>query len=247
MKILKNWQIFLGVLLVCISALVYYIHYLIFHDLHHIMLYLIGDIAFVFLEVLMVTLIIHRLLLIREKQSLLKKLNMVIGAFFSEVGSSLLKILIPFDRTAGKCSSLLAIPKDVSSQVFDNVRRELATYEASIDPKAGNPEALKTFLADKRQFVLGLLENSNLLEHESFTNMLWAVFHLTEELSYRSGFAELPHTDCDHLAGDIKRAYRLLILEWLSYMKHLKADYPYLFSLALRLNPFDRNSSVVIR
>lgn len=57
---------------------------LFFRDPHHIFLYLIGDIAFVFIEVLLVTLIIHQLLSRREKQAMLKKLNMVIGAFFSE-------------------------------------------------------------------------------------------------------------------------------------------------------------------
>jgi hypothetical protein len=30
-------------------------------------------------------------------------------------------------------------------------------------------------------------------------------------------------------------------------MKHLKADYPYLFSLAVRTNPFDANASVEVK
>jgi len=62
-----------------------------FRDSHHIILYLIGDIAFLPIQVLLVTLIIDRLLSAREKQAMLKKMNMVIGAFFSEVGSQLLK------------------------------------------------------------------------------------------------------------------------------------------------------------
>ena len=49
------------------------------------------------------------------------------------------------------------------------------------------------------------------------------------------------------MAGDIKRAYTLLVFEWLSYMKHLKNNYPYLFSLAMRLNPFDENATVEIK
>ena len=60
-----------------------------FRDTHHIFIYLIGDIAFVFLEVLLVTLILHQLLRYREKKAMLNKLNMVIGAFFSEVGGEL--------------------------------------------------------------------------------------------------------------------------------------------------------------
>jgi hypothetical protein len=30
-------------------------------------------------------------------------------------------------------------------------------------------------------------------------------------------------------------------------MKHLKANYPYLFSLAVRTNPFDTNASVEVK
>jgi len=79
-----NWQATLGLALIALSATVYLIHYLIFRDAHHIFIYMIGDIAFVFVEVLMVTVIIHQLLSLREKRAILEKLNMVIGAFFSE-------------------------------------------------------------------------------------------------------------------------------------------------------------------
>ncbi len=74
-----NWQISLGLILIIISAIVYLFHYAIFRDSHHIFIYLIGDIAFVFIEVLMVTLVIHSLLNIREKRERLEKLNMLIG------------------------------------------------------------------------------------------------------------------------------------------------------------------------
>ena len=58
-------------------------------------------------------------------------------------------------------------------------------------------------------------------------------------LSYEHDFKDLPETDYQHLSGDIKRAYILLISQWLNYMQHLQEDYPYLFSLAIRTNPFD--------
>ena len=85
-------RIVFGVLLILLSVFFYAIHYVIFRDAHHIFLYLIGDIAFVFIEVLMVTLIIHHLLNEWEKKSHLKKLNMVIEVFFSEFGKHLLFI-----------------------------------------------------------------------------------------------------------------------------------------------------------
>jgi hypothetical protein len=84
------------------------------------------------------------------------------------------------------------------------------------------------------------------LEHESFTELLWAVFHLAEELSHRSMIKDLPDTDYVHLNGDIKRVYQLLVREWLSHMEHLKQVYPYLFSLAVRTNPFDPEASAEV-
>ena len=86
---------------------------------------------------------------------------------------------------------------------------------------------------EKRGFLLRLLENPNLLAHEAFTELLLAVTHVAEELDYRERLGTLPRSDCAHLSGDIRRAYGLLIREWLRYMEHLKANYPYLFSLAI--------------
>ena len=92
-----------------------------------------------------------------------------------------------------------------------------------------------------------MLENPNLLEHETFTDLLRAVFHLDEELRSRKNVNKLSVKDSDHISGDIKRAYNLLVNEWLDYMYHLKNNYPYLFSLAIRLNPFDEKASPEIK
>lgn len=234
-----NWQIVLGLSLVALSALIYLIHYAIFRDAHHIFIYMVGDIAFVPIEVLMVTLIIHRLLTEREKRSMLKKLNMVIGAFFSEVGTHLLKSLYDFDAHAETIRKDLIVRNKWNKKDYSRILKHLAGYDYNIDSGRSDLVTLKSFLIEKRNFLLGLLENPNLLEHESFSELLWAVFHLTEELASRKDFKDLPKTDLDHLSGDIKRAYVLLISQWLHYMQHLQADYPYLFSLATRTNPFD--------
>jgi hypothetical protein len=102
-------------------------------------------------------------------------------------------------------------------------------------------------LVGKREFLLRLLENQNLLEHDSFTELLMAVFHLTEELESRADLVQLTETDQKHLANDMRRAYSLLISEWLDYMKHLKENYPYLFSFAMRTNPFDPDATPEIK
>ena len=242
-----NWQIVFGLSLIFLSAVLYFAHYTIFRDAHHIFIYLIGDIAFVPIEVLLVTLIIHRLLSVREKRNRLKKLNMVIGAFFSEVGTRLLRTFSDFDPNAGTMKSNLVMVSNWSDKDFSLMSKRLQGYDYTIDSKKGDLEELKKFLTGKREFLLGLLENPNLMEHESFTDLLWAVFHLIEELDFRENVNRLSRGDYGHLSNDIKRAYRLLVYEWLVYMKHLKDNYPYLFSLAIRTNPFDPNASVEVR
>lgn len=246
-KRLVNWQVLFGFSLVTLSTLVYIFHYFLFQDAHHIFIYLIGDIAFVFFDVLLVTLILDRVLNYSEKRSILKKLNMVIGAFFSEVGLELLKSFSTFYPESFQINEKLVINKDWTERDFSQIRKYLKKHNYDIHLNKGNLMVLKGFLIEKRSFLLSLLENPNLLEHESFTNLLWAVFHLMEELGHRPEFKNLPETDYQHLAGDLKRAYYLLIQEWLSYMHHLKRDYPYLFSLAMRTNPFDKRASVIVK
>ncbi len=247
MKKFIDWQIIFGICLVILSAAVYFIHFLIFRDVHHIFIYLIGDIAFVFIEVLMVVLILERVLHYREKYALLNKLNMVIGAFYSEAGRELMFMLAKFDPTCLNIRDRMLITKNWSKRNFYKTRCFLTDYSCNIDLSKGDIVKLGEFLGEKRYFLLNLLENPNLLEHESFTNLLWAVFHLTEELSFRDDLNKLQPSDREHIENDIKRVYKLLVIEWLAYMKHLKRDYPYLFSLAMRTNPFDENASVEVK
>jgi len=113
--------------------------------------------------------------------------------------------------------------------------------------QSGDLQALKNFITNERVFMLNLLNNPNLLEHDKFTDLLWAVFHLMEELAFRKEITKLSEKDYNHISGDMKRAYTLLIYEWLEYMRHLKNNYPYLFSLSMRMNPFDSNASPEIK
>ncbi|MBN1871512.1 MAG: hypothetical protein JW800_02970 [Candidatus Omnitrophica bacterium] len=238
-----NWQIYLAVFLILLSVILYLLHFYIFRDSHHIFIYLLGDIAFVPIEVLLVTIIIHQLLNLRERRAMLEKLNMVIGAFFSEVGTYLLKFISDFDPHVEEIKQKLIIKKDWTDKDFRSVRRELRDFAYKVDSKEMDLASLKNFLSSKRGFLLRLLENPNLLEHEYFTDLLWAVFHATEELIHRKDVGNLPDTDYEHLSGDVKRMYRALVLEWVDYMLHLRNNYPYLFSLSLRTNPFDEKAT----
>jgi hypothetical protein len=244
---LTSWQVRLGIALVALSVVGYLVHFAVFRDAHHIFLYLIGDVAFVFLEVLMVTLIIHELLNRHEKQKRMEKLNMVIGAFFSELGSSLLRYFTDWDSGLGVRREQLKVTALWTEEQFDRVEAEMKHHVYSVQPGSMQLEELRSFVATKLEFLLRLMENPSLLEHEKFTHLLMATFHLAEELVARRQPGDLPETDVRHLAGDIDRVYGQLARFWLEYMKYLKGNYPYLFSLAVRMNPFDECASPTIK
>jgi len=246
MKRHLNWQLLLGLALLALSAVVYVIHYLIFRDVHHIFIYLIGDIGFVFIEVLLVTLILHEVLALREKRAILQKLNMVIGAFFSEVGSELLRTFSSLDPHADQIRDGLILTTETSDQDFSVLSERLAGYDYQVTADGAALKKLGTFLVGKRSFLLRLLENPNLLEHDRFTDLLWAVTHLDEELEARTSFVGLPDKDLEHLAVDIQRMYDHLASEWMDYVQHLKSKYPFLFSLVLRTHPFQEQQSPII-
>jgi hypothetical protein len=238
-----NWQILMIVSLLAVSGLVYCLQIVVFRNPHDTFFYLFQDLAFVPLQVLLVTLVLNKLLADRERSVMLKKLNMAIGLFFSEVGVSLLKNFTEFDARFSTIEECFNVRGDLAGDDFETMVRRISAYECKIVGRGADFSELKAFLREKRGFLLTLLENPNLLEHESFTELLWAVFHLTEELASRENPQALAEKDADHIAGDIKRAYVLLMAAWLAYMKHLRDEYPYLFSFAMRTNPFNPAAS----
>jgi voltage-gated potassium channel len=182
----------------------------------------------------------------REGKVRVQKLNMVIGVFFSEIGIRLLSRFYEVDPHLEFIKESLLVRQGWTDRDFQELKSRLQTYRYEVDAQKMPLEDLRKILQQKGSFLLRLWENPNLLEHESFTEVLRAVFHLREELLSRGDLTDLPETDRAHLAGDVKRAYALLANQWVDYMKHLKAYYPYLFSLAMRTNPFDPAASAVV-
>jgi len=243
----RHWEIKFGLFLMSVSAAVYGVHYVMFQSGRDILSNFLLFSAFVPVDVLLVVLIVHRLLAIHEKQAILTKLNMAIGVFYSEMGGGLLRRFRSFDLDSAALTRDLVENNDWTPQRFAVLIKKYSGHDMAVDCRQGDLAGLREFVLDKRAFLLGLLANPNLLEHDSFTDVLWAVFHLTEELGYRADMGGLPQSDCEHLAGDIKRAYGRLIVGWLMYLLHLKNNYPYLLSLAVRTNPFDPDSDPVVR
>jgi len=243
-----SWRIWLAILLIIISFVLFLIiweTYTIRRD-DEVFLFF-ETLAFLPIEVLLVTIVIDGLLKSKDRQTRLEKMSMVIETFFSETGIELIRQFLRFDKEAGKIRQDLNVAQEWTDGQYRNAKKSLDRYDFGISYDSGDISQLRDFTMQKRQFLLTLLANPNLLEHESFTELLRATFHLIEELVERKDLKSLSAADKIHLAGDMKRAYALLIGEWLDYMLHLKHNYPYLYSLAVRTNPFNPDASAEIR
>jgi hypothetical protein len=243
----SSWLLPVSLVFIALSLVTYAIHYLIFRDARSIFFYLIMDIGFLFLNVLLVIVFIERLLARREKRAMLEKLNMVIGAFFSEVGLELLRRLAPCVAHAEDLRARCGIRPAWKHADFVKAEGAAADFAYDMNLPPAVLREVRTFLGKERDFMVRLLENPSLLEHDRFTDLLRAVFHLAEELEFRKGDLEgLPRADVSHLESDARRAYSQVTVAWLVYAEHLKENYPFLFSLAARVNPLSEHPSVTI-
>lgn len=188
-------------------------------------------------------------LLLEKRNDRLRKerLSMVVSLFYSEIGTRLIRLISSADPDLEDLRNDVMIDQGWSDSHFRQVCEHLQHHEYKVDRNRLRLEEVRDFLSEKSGLLLRFLENPNLIEHESFTDLLRAVFHLKEELLHREDLSSLPESDRQHLAFDAKRAYPLLVMQWISHMEYLKESFPYLFSLASRTNPFVENPSVIVR
>ncbi len=186
------------------------------------------------------------MLLKREVAERLKKQNIVLGIFFSEMGYRLLQFFSCCDIDREELADMMNIDVGWSEKELLAMVKTFKRTGLKVDMPKVDLAGLNRFLHKQRTFMLRLLENPVLVEHEGFTELLLAVAHMGEELGSRESLTSLPASDLKHLAGDLNRGYHLLVKEWLAYLVHLKRNYPYLYSLAARKNPFNPGASAIV-
>ncbi|HJK57773.1 MAG TPA: hypothetical protein O0X46_03250, partial [Methanocorpusculum sp.] len=106
-----TWEQRLIVALICASAVIYAIKFLVFGDNgeSNTLSYIFNSLGFLTINMLIVTLIINRLLAMRAKQEQQEKMKMVVGLFFSEMGARLLRLIIVSDPDAEAVRNILTV------------------------------------------------------------------------------------------------------------------------------------------
>lgn len=224
-----NFYIVISIILVTISAVMFFIHYLAFGQAENTAYYSLMSLCFIPINCLAVTIIFERLIDYKEKNERINKLNMLVGIFFSEIGSDLMHTLINADESAKN-----------SITEFDDLKKiedKLLIHNYSINIEKIDLINLKRILIENNDLLINLISNENLLQHEIFTDLLMSVIHLRDEILFieRNGYSEI---DTYHLTTDIERVYKSLNIQWINYLKYLKNFYPFLYSNAIRVNPF---------
>ncbi len=232
-------------LLLSISVFLYLLQYLLFHNPSDTGFYFLQDLAFVPISVLLVTLGLNTVMVYRQRQLMLEKVSIVINEFFAEAGMELISVLRSHIINLDTLAPRLQPKASWNNQDFSDAIVFLGQTPARVRVNIDRLSELAKLLVSKKDQLLRLFENANLMEHDRFTDMLWAVYHVHDELRSRPSFDQLPPSDLNHLSGDVQRAVQLLLVEWIEAMRQLRTRYPYLYSLAIRKCPLGESSVIV--
>ena len=246
-----SWKMKFSILMVILIIIIYGSNYLVLGDAEHIISYIWTHLGFIPVDILIVAFLLDEIIERKEKEAMLEKLDMLMSTFFSEVGNDLISQLSSVNKYKTDTENLKEI-KNWSQDDYENKLNELKNstvdFSADLAPEQREEflENLRTLLAGKREFIINLINNPNLLEKEEFTGLINAILHLDEELEHRTDLALVNDSDFGHLNGDMQRVYAKLVYEWVYYLKYLDKHYPYMIALIIRTNPFDKDASVYV-
>ena len=247
-----SWKVKFSIVMILLIIIIYGSNYLVLGDGEHIISYVWTHLGFIPVDILLVAFLLDEIIEKKEKEAMLEKLDMLMSTFFSEVGNELISQLSTVNKYKTNTENLKSI-KDWDEKDFDNKLAELKSstvdFSAQVAPEDREEflENLRTLLVSKREFIINLINNPNLLEKDEFTGLINAILHLDEELEHRKDLALVNDADFGHLNGDMQRVYDKLIHEWVYYLKYLYKHYPYMIALIIRTNPFDENAEVYVK
>jgi hypothetical protein len=130
------------------------VHYAVFRDSNYIGMWILASLGFLPISVYLVTVVINQLLGRREKQAMLKKLNMVIGSFFSEVGTDLLRLISEGESDKRTIHKHLLVSSNWSGSDYSRANARLKEMDIGISQANIGWENLRSFLMAKKNSIL---------------------------------------------------------------------------------------------
>lgn len=228
MRSLKQ-NLFVPAILICLSIILFLVHYLMFGQLENTIYYSFMSFCFIPINILAVTLVFEKLVERRVRLERASKLNMIVGLFFSDIGFVLLKLIVAGDE---KIKILKLDFNDLKSS-----RDKFNCHDHKCDFEKINYNELEKLIVGSRDILTSLISNENILEHQTFADLLMSLMHLRDEIIFIE-HKEVTQDDWNHLNVDLIRVYKNLTFEWINYLEHLKSFYPYQYNGAIKFNPF---------
>jgi hypothetical protein len=228
MKSLKQ-NLFVPAILICLSSILFFLHYSMFGQLENTIYYSFMSLCFIPINILAVTLVFEKLVERRIRLERASKLNMLVGLFFSDIGFVLLKLIVASDE---KIKILELDFNDLKSS-----RYKFNRHDHNSDFEKINFTELEKLVVGSRDILSSLISNENVLEHQTFADLLMSLMHLRDEIIFIE-HKEVTQDDWNHINVDLIRVYKNLTFEWINYLEHLKRFYPYQYKGAIKFNPF---------
>ncbi len=182
------------------AVIIYGLQILLFKQPETTAFYIFQDMAFMPVTIAVATLLVGYLMDESDKAERIERSRILTSSFYSIVGYDLFEIL---------------------TELYDE-KKEVVSWD--LDQYTAMLNMINTYLNE----ILTIASNPNLLEHEAFTDVLWAVMHFREEMTYY--LAEKPSAkDNRHVQVDAKRVYDLLSENVKEYEHYISVEYPYFY------------------
>lgn len=202
-------------LLICTSAVLYVLHYLIFRDLHHIGIFFLHDLAGMPLEVILVTLFFDRIIDKAHEEENQSKLSIIETLFFNESGGNMLRYLSSFDHNFYQLSDILDVRMDWKAIDYQAARLHLKDYSFQLDVEKVDFFGLHYHLDERHAYYRNILENPALTQSSEFTEMVMKIYLMWEELDCRTDLYNLDLHEKEYLGELLTEIYEELVLYWL--------------------------------
>ena len=229
--------------LIVISIVIYLIQIAIFHDVRTTEFYLLQDLAFMPLTIAIATIVVGGVIDAREKKDRLEKTRMLTSSFFTEIGASLLQEMMRMteanDFIYGVVSGAHSAEMDENQTI-----EQIKSMHICLHLDQPGYEQTRQIISSNKTNILILASNPLVIEHESFTDVLWGIFHLIDEFRLRGEWSDLTAQDKAHFEDDFAKVLRLLLLNWISDVHYLQETFPDFYAKVLLLSRSVQNRTM---
>lgn len=227
----KRMYVTVGIL-IGISVIIYALQIIIFDDRRTTAFYIFQDLAFMPITIAIATLVVGDLVNRREQKEQQEKTRMLTSSFFTQMGADLLDIMMRGSSRADDLTHLMQAPTKDDKDV-QRVQSQLQSADLGFTLSADIYDESMDIILKSRQALLTLSSNPLLLEHECFTEMLWGIFHLSDEFRLRGNYKELDEDGREHMEDDFEKVFRLLLVNRVANLQYLQKTYPNYYSASL--------------